>query len=110
MEYCKTSPDRELSNKALLSWSLHEETFELIHKFAKHNPVLGTIPNCEMRIELRDESPFRRLPLLIPVKLLKKAKAEMMKKIGWVLQHSYHKSLMASPYEMKYKNLFTLLN
>lgn len=52
---------------------------QLVREFAKHNPILGTIPGNELSIDLTDTKPVRQLPIPIPTKLYQRTKAEIQR-------------------------------
>lgn len=75
------SPDAQLSSKALII-NKSEETIKakeikMFQEFAKLNPLLGTIPDQYMKIDLVDKTPIRKLPYPIPIQLLEPFKKEI---------------------------------
>lgn len=68
--------DQDLINKAFIikktneNPQIHQEERtngdDIISEFAMHNPILGTIHNENMEIELEHNTPFQRLPYTIP--------------------------------------------
>ncbi|MGL5707258.1 MAG: reverse transcriptase domain-containing protein [Aeromonas sp.] len=105
----RNTPDKELVEKALIASKEMEnkQRNDLIYKFARKSPILGTIPNISMSIHLSSEIPIKNRPFPIPTRLLEGVKMEIesLTKLGIIRKSTSNYGFPAFPILKKNGNI-----